>query len=258
MNVLLLKEPRDGDQPDPYIQEMASRDLKATLLPVLSFKFVSLNTLSEKLFQPEKHGGLIFTSPRAVEAVKMCLDEKREEWERTAKNKWNSKSVYVVGKATGTLVRRLGLNPLGEDTGTAEVLSRVIIEREDTNISPLFFPCGSIKREVLPMALRENGVPLETLTVYQTAEHPDLGKNLTDYFAAQGPPASVAFFSPSGVNFCLQVLRKLAGERLTQIKFAAIGPTTRDAMRAEGLSVCCTAEKPTAQHLAEAISKALK
>lgn len=28
---------------------------------------------------------------------------------------------------------------------------------EDTNIPPLFFPCGSIKREVLPMALRENG-----------------------------------------------------------------------------------------------------
>ena len=33
-----------------------------------------------QLFQPEKHGGLIFTSPRAVEAVKMCLeaDERRE------------------------------------------------------------------------------------------------------------------------------------------------------------------------------------
>ncbi|XP_077407351.1 uroporphyrinogen-III synthase isoform X2 [Vanacampus margaritifer] len=259
MNVLLLKEPRDGDQgPDPYIREMTSRGLQATLLPVLSFKFVSLNTLSEKLFQPEKYGGLIFTSPRAVEAVKMCLEDKREEWERTAKNKWNSKSVFVVGKATAALVRHLGLNPLGEDTGTAEVLSRVIIEREDSNISPLFFPCGSIKREVLPMALRENGVPLETLTVYQTAEHPDVGKNLTDYFAAQGPPASVAFFSPSGVHFCLQALRGLAGEQLMQIRFAAIGPTTRDAMQAAGLSVCCTAEKPTAQHLAEAISKALK
>lgn len=33
-----------------------------------------------QLFQPEKHGGLIFTSPRAVEAVKMCLeaDERKE------------------------------------------------------------------------------------------------------------------------------------------------------------------------------------
>uniref|UniRef100_A0A3B4V488 Uroporphyrinogen-III synthase n=1 Tax=Seriola dumerili TaxID=41447 RepID=A0A3B4V488_SERDU len=149
MHVLLLKEPRDGDSgPDPYIKELASHGHKATLIPVLSFKFVSLNTLSDKLFQPEKHGGLIFTSPRAVEAVKMCL-----EWKSSVKDKWNAKAIYVVGKATAALVRNLGLNPLGEDTGTAEVLSRVIIEREDTNIPPLFFPCGSIKREVLALRL---------------------------------------------------------------------------------------------------------
>lgn len=36
-----------------------------------------------QLFHPEKHGGLIFTSPRAVEAVKMCLEiEERIEGER--------------------------------------------------------------------------------------------------------------------------------------------------------------------------------
>nr|XP_057918220.1 uroporphyrinogen-III synthase isoform X2 [Doryrhamphus excisus]XP_057918221.1 uroporphyrinogen-III synthase isoform X2 [Doryrhamphus excisus] len=259
MQVLLLKEPKDGDsEPDPYIKELASHGLKATLLPVLSFKFVSLNTLSEKLFQPEKHGGLIFTSPRAVEAVKMCIQERREEWTNSVSDKWNTKSVYVVGEATAALARSISLNSIGVDTGTAQVLSRVIIEREDTNIPPLFFPCGSIKREVLPTALRENGVPLETLTVYQTAEHPDVDKNLRHYFAQQGLPASIAFFSPSGVKFCLQTVQRLAGERLAQIKFAAIGPTTREAMLAEGLSVSCTAEKPTAAHLAVAISQALK
>lgn len=30
-----------------------------------------------------------------------------------------------------------------------------------------------------------SGVPLETLTVYQTSEHPDLQKNITDYFTQQ-------------------------------------------------------------------------
>ncbi|XP_041671470.1 uroporphyrinogen-III synthase [Cheilinus undulatus] len=261
MHVLLLKEPREGESGhDPYIKELASHGHKATLIAVLSFKFVSLNNLSDKLFQPEKHGGLIFTSPRAVEAVKMCLEAegRSEEWNSSVKDKWNMKSIYVVGKATAALVQNLGLNPLGEDTGTADVLSRVIIEREDTNIPPLFFPCGSIKREVLPTALRENGVPLETLTVYQTAEHPDLEKNLKNYFREQGAPASVAFFSPSGVKFCLDVVRRLSGEQLTQIKFGAIGPTTRDAMTAEGLCVSCTAEKPTPEHLAAAIAEALQ
>ncbi|KAI1886979.1 hypothetical protein AGOR_G00201330 [Albula goreensis] len=261
MNVLLLKEPRDGDSgPDPYIKELTSYGHKPTLIPVLAFKFVSLNSLCDRLFQPEKHGGLIFTSPRAVEAVRMCLDtsNRREEWINTIKDKWNSKSIYVVGKATASLVEELGLLPQGEDTGTADVLSRFILEREDTSILPLFFPCGSIKREVLPTALRENGLPLETLTVYQTAEHPDLERNLTDHFSKQGIPASIAFFSPSGVKFCLDVVRTLAGEKLNEIKFAAIGPTTGDAMVAEGLSVSCVAEKPTAQHLAAGIAQSLQ
>lgn len=261
MRVLLLKEPGEGDSgADPYLKELASYGHTSTLIPVLSFKFVSLNTLSDWLFQPDNYGGLIFTSPRAVEAVKMCLEqeERREEWNGYIKDKWNAKSIYVVGQATATLVQHLGLVPLGEDTGTAVVLSRFILERKENNTLPLFFPCGSIKREVLPTALRENGVPLETLIVYETAQHPDLEKNLTHYFKEQGVPSSIAFFSPSGVKFCLDLVRRLSGEQLNLIKFSAIGPTTAEAMVTEGLSVSCSAEKPTAEHLAAGIAKALE
>ncbi|XP_028826046.1 uroporphyrinogen-III synthase isoform X2 [Denticeps clupeoides] len=260
MKVLLLKEPREGaNGPDPYFKELSARGLKATLIPVLSFKFVSLNVLSERLFQPENHGGLIFTSPKAVEAVKMSLDtyNKREEW-NVVKDQWNAKTIYVVGKATAALVEELGLSVLGEDTGTADDLSRLILQREDSRIKALLFPCGSIKREVLPTALKRNGIPLDTLTVYETAQHPDLEKNLLDYFTQQGLPASIAFFSPSGVRFCLEAVQRLSGPRLSQIKFAAIGPTTADAMAAAGLSVSSSAEKPTAQHLASAIAEALQ
>lgn len=81
MHVLLLKEPRDGGSgPDPYIkvkvfallpavipinkycpscfhfsrlglipQELASHGHQGTLIPVLSFKFVSLNMLTDKV-----------------------------------------------------------------------------------------------------------------------------------------------------------------------------------------------------------------
>lgn len=261
MHVLLLKEPGEGDpEADPYVKELASYGHTATLIPVLSFKFVSLNTFSDKLFEPDKYGGLIFTSPRVVEAVTMCLEqeERREEWNSYLKDKWNAKSIYVVGKATAALVQHLGLVPLGEDTGTAVVLSRFILERMENNTLPLFFPCGSMKREVLPTALRESGVPFETLTVYETAPHPDLDKNFTHYFTEQGVPSSIAFFSPSGVKFCLALVRRLSCEQLNLIKFSAIGPTTAEAMLKEGLSVSCSAEKPTAEHLAAGIAKALE
>ncbi|XP_060749774.1 uroporphyrinogen-III synthase [Tachysurus vachellii] len=256
MKVLVLKEPRESESgSDPYIKELSVYGHSATLIPVLAFQFVSLTRLSDQLFDTQRYGGLVFTSPRAVEAVRRCI-ENREDWD-TVKEQWGMKSVYVVGKVTASLVEALGLKPLGEHTGTAEVLSRLIIERENSMSLPLFFPCGSLKREVLPTTLRQHGISLETLTVYETAEHPELEKNITRYFTEQGVPASVAFFSPSGVKFCLELVKKLAGEQLDQIKFAAIGPTTAEALQEAGVSVSCSAQKPTPQHLATAITHSL-
>ncbi|XP_072335322.1 uroporphyrinogen-III synthase isoform X4 [Scyliorhinus torazame] len=236
MKVLLLKDPKEGVLgPDPYVQEFASLGLQATLIPVLSFEFISLQDLSKKLSHPEVYGGLIFTSPRAVDAVMLCLGEKAisEEWNNNSlKERWNEKSTYVVGKSTANL-------------------------EESSNSLPLLFPCGTLKREILPKYLKENSVPLESITVYQTSQHPCFQKALNDYFSEQGIPESITFFSPSGVKFCLHTIKKLAGEYIDRIKFAAIGPTTADAMATEGLTVSCTPEKPTSQDLAASIRRVL-
>ncbi|XP_019358523.1 PREDICTED: uroporphyrinogen-III synthase isoform X1 [Gavialis gangeticus] len=259
MKVLLLKDPKERDSgPDPYIQELGSYGFEATLIPVLSFEFVSLQSLYEKLSHPECYGGLIFTSPRAVEAVKLCLKEnsKNEAWTKSLKQKWNAKSTYVVGKATASLVEEIGLAPQGEKCGNAEKLAGYICLKETPNSSSLLFPCGALKREVLPTVLKEKGILLESLTIYQTAQHPNLQESLKNYFSQQGMPASIAFFSPSGVKFCLQHIQKFSGNFADQIKFAAIGPTTAEAMEAEGVPVSCTAENPTPQDLAAGIKKA--
>uniref|UniRef100_A0A674K005 Uroporphyrinogen-III synthase n=1 Tax=Terrapene triunguis TaxID=2587831 RepID=A0A674K005_9SAUR len=235
MKVLLLKEPKDRDSgPDPYIQELGLYGFEAALIPVLSFELVSLQTFFEKLSHPDHYEGLIFTSPRAVEAAKLCLGEnsKNEAWSNSLKEKWNTKSAYVVGKATASLVEEIGLAPQGEKCGNAEKLAAYICARETPNSSPLLFPCGSLKREVLPTILKEKG------------------ESLKNYFSQQGIPASITFFSPSGVRFCLQHIQKFSGDLINQIKFAAIGPTTAEAMEAEGIPVSCTAENPSPQDLA--------
>uniref|UniRef100_A0A8C6HX29 Uroporphyrinogen-III synthase n=1 Tax=Mus spicilegus TaxID=10103 RepID=A0A8C6HX29_MUSSI len=129
MKVLLLKDAKEDDSGlDPYIQELRLCGLEATLIPVLSFEFMSLPSLSEKLSHPEGFGGLIFTSPRAVEAVKLCLekDNKTEAWEKSLKDRWNAKSVYVVGSATASLVNKIGLNAEGAGSGNAEKLAEYI------------------------------------------------------------------------------------------------------------------------------------
>ncbi|XP_031410392.1 uroporphyrinogen-III synthase isoform X2 [Meleagris gallopavo] len=236
MKVLLLKDPKDKESgPDPYVKELGLCGFEATLIPVLSFEFVSLEDLFEKLSHPERYGGLVFTSPRALEAIKICLREK-------SKNE----------------VEEIGLSPQGEKSGNAEKLAEYICSREKPHSSSLLFPCGALKREVLPTALKEKGIPLESLTVYQTAQHEHLQQSLSSYFSQQGIPASIVFFSPSGVKFCLQHIQKLSGDSANQIKFAAIGPTTAEAMEAAGIPVSCTAESPTPQDLAAGIQKALR
>ncbi|XP_053306924.1 uroporphyrinogen-III synthase isoform X2 [Spea bombifrons] len=255
MKVLLLKDPKTNDlSSDPYVKELSSHGFQTRLIPVLSFKFVSLEILFEKLSQPENYDGLIFTSPRAVDAVKLCLEKptNKEAWEQCLKGKWNSKRVYVVGKATAALVAEIGLVSEGEESGNAEKLADHICSRP-VHSRPILFPCGSLKREVLPKKLKEKNVPLETLTVYQTAPHPELQASLTDYFTKEGIPENVVFFSPSGVKFCLQFIQELASNHLCRLKFSAIGPTTAEALNAVGVHASCTAETPTPQDLAKGI-----
>ncbi|XP_043453784.1 uroporphyrinogen-III synthase isoform X4 [Prionailurus bengalensis] len=139
MKVLLLKDPKEDDcGQDPYIRELGLYGLEATLIPVLSFEFLSLSSFSEKLSHPEGYGGLIFTSPRAVEAVELCLekDNKTEVWKHSLKEKWNAKSVYVVGSATSSLVNKIGLDTEGESCGNAEKLAEYICSRAALNSPP--------------------------------------------------------------------------------------------------------------------------
>ncbi|NXF06883.1 HEM4 synthase, partial [Smithornis capensis] len=230
--------------------ELELYGLEATLIPVLSFEFLSLESLFEKLSHPECYGGLVCTSPRAVEAIKICLKE-------NSNKEGNKSELFSVFSMFLVTVEEIGLTPQGEKSGNAEKLAEYICSREKPNSSALLFPCGALKREVLPTVLREKGIPLESLTVYQTAQHPELQESLSCYFSQQGIPASVVFFSPSGVKFCLQHIQKLSGDVINHVKFAAIGPTTAEALEAAGIPVSCTAGTPTPRDLAAGIHRAL-
>ncbi|XP_063472913.1 uroporphyrinogen-III synthase isoform X6 [Symphalangus syndactylus] len=193
MKVLLLKDGKEDDcGQDPYIRELGLYGLEATLIPVLSFEFLSLPSFSEKLSHPEDYGGLIFTSPRAVEAAELCLEKnnKTEVWERSLKEKWNAKSVYVVGNATASLVSKIGLDTEGETCGNAEKLAEYICSR----------------------------IAMESITVYQTIPHPGIQGNLNSYYSQQGVPASITFFSPSGLTYSLKHIQELSGDNIDQIK----------------------------------------
>nr|XP_037865633.1 uroporphyrinogen-III synthase isoform X2 [Chlorocebus sabaeus] len=242
MKVLLLKDAKEDDcGQDPYIRELGLYGLEATLIPVLSFEFLSLPSFSEKLSHPEDYGGLIFTSPRAVEAAQLCLEKnnKTEVWERSLKEKWNAKSVYVVGNATASLVSKIGLDTEGETCGNAEKLAEYICSRESSPL-PLLFPCGNLKREILPKALKDKGIAMESVTVYQTIPHPGIQGNLNSYYSQQGVPASITFFSPSGLTYSLKHIQELSGDNIDQIKTQGPRHLKQNCLQLELLRKDCT------------------
>ncbi|XP_046929553.1 uroporphyrinogen-III synthase isoform X3 [Lynx rufus] len=102
------------------------------------------------------------------------------------------------------------------------------------------------------------GIPMESIIVYQKVPHPGIQVNLHSYYSQQGIPASITFFSPSGLTHSLKHIQELSGDNIGRIKFAAIGPSTARALAAQGLPVSCTAESPTPPALAKGLMLALQ
>lgn len=72
------------------------------------------------------------------------------------------------------------------------------------------FPCGNLKKETLQQRLKEHNIELDPVTVYETKQNEHLEEELcilTKDFTCISE--YVIFFSPSGVHFTADLLKKL-------------------------------------------------
>lgn len=231
--VLLL---RSGDEADPYEEALGAEGFEAASLSVLAFENVNASELRGALEHPNSYDGLIFTSPRAVEALGEAMP-----WLPAENLLWHGKSVFAVGPRTARELRRIGFEPEGEESGSAEMLADYIGTK--TFAQPLLFLCGNRRRDLIPARLEATGIPIEELVVYRSRPRSRL-----DWPDGRQPDWAV-FFSPSGV----EAVERSRAIQLQGVRIAAIGPTTADALRRRGLHVDAVAEEPSPGALALAI-----
>lgn len=223
---------RSGSEPDPYVDAFAEAGMEATCVPVLAFTFPHQEALRERLQRPAAYDGLICTSPRAVRALREAFAEPVVD-----AGAWQAKTAYAVGPRTAEGLRDLGFEPVGEESGSAAALASVIANKK------LLFLCGNRRRDTLPDALNEAGIPFEELVVYETHTR-------TDITLPEGRKGDwLAFFSPSGI----EAIRAASGVDPSLYRKAAIGPTTAAALEKQGWPAEAVAASPTPAALVQAI-----
>lgn len=228
---------RSGQQLDPYEAALRKVGFTSVFIPVLRFEFVNQRELRRALEHPRHYDGIVFPSPRSVEALTSAMS-----WLPTETVLWHTKAIFAVGPSTSSALREIGFTPIGEEAGTAARLAELIVDHDFDK--PLLYLCGNRRRDELPSRLRAYDVAFEEVCVYESHIRTDLD------LASRPLPDWIVFFSPSGV----EAVRSDAGCDLTSVRVATIGSTTAEAARASGMNVDAVADKPTPDSLSRAIT----
>lgn len=243
-SVIIFKS--ESETNDEYAKELNRHHLNALFVPVITFGFKNLEKFYAKLQNPDDYSGLIFTSPRGIDAVVKSLQKCGSK----LSGSWKMLHNYSVGEVTHNMA--LGeLDQLfthGKKSGNASALADFIIETFDgAKDLPFLLPCSNLAQDTMYVKLTEHGFRVDPIEVYETKPNPNLHQYLEKDL--QTPNLQyLAFFSPSGVDTVSNYF-KAKNLDLDKYLLVAIGPSTRRALENNGHKVYCTAERPTVEHL---------
>lgn len=220
---------------EPSLVEQANK----SGVEVLQREFIAVCPLiSDEVYQQLKpwierteHTNVIFTSANGVEAVKTYLG--KESSVPTP----NWQVFCISGKTKEAVASTLpGASILATAENGATLAQRIL---DQGGINEVVFFCGNKRREELPAILKEAGITVHEIIVYQTEETPSKVEEDLD---------AVLFFSPSGVQsfFAANQLKKEA------VCFA-IGRTTADAVAAHTRNKIITSEAPSPEAMLAAV-----
>ncbi|ABU58119.1 uroporphyrinogen-III synthase [Roseiflexus castenholzii] len=167
--------------------------------------------------------------------------------------------VAAVGKATAAAIEsrggRVDLLPAQQNAeGLLAELRNVAGQR-------FLLPVSDIARDTLAVGLREREALVDVVTAYRTVPGPGV-RDLIDPLCRRAIDA-VVFSSPSTLRYLIDgmeqfgIARSVARALFDGVALIAIGPTTAQALRDEGLSVAAQAPNPAVEGVAEAVCAGL-
>jgi uroporphyrinogen III methyltransferase/synthase len=245
---------RSEEKSEELSRALESRGAKVFVAPVIRHALpADIEPLARASANRDSYSHVAFTSQTAVR----FFAEASQKLGVSAKA-WAGKRVAAVGPKTAQALAEIGLAPAVISAGGGADLAKVLLEEEGlTSESRVLVPQSSLARPELCRILRDAGVPVDSVTVYETVPE-DESKAAPLLRGAL--PADVALFaSPSAFSAFLE----LSGERGRRAlrdgapRIVSIGPTTSAAIAAAGYRVSAEASEPSAEALAEAAFRAI-
>lgn len=195
--------------------------------------------------------GLILTSPRSVDALRLATLENKDLLQP-----WHDLPAYCIGPTTTQCAQRdLKLtNCQGSESGNSKDLADRICQDLTKDSKPLLYPCSEIARDTLEQILVSKQYQVEKLITYKTLPSTTLENDLLDigHLVAN----VYVFFSPSTVEYLVPIFKKQSID-FNAIKAIAIGPVTGRAITQAGLITLAIAHEPTPLALLQAIDNTI-
>jgi len=200
------------------IKEVLVKNLHVEVLPFVRSELILSKEVQQEIEQALMLSAtVVFTSVNAVEAVATELEGQEPDWQ-----------IFCIGHATLRCVEKYFEKNLVCATAlNAKDLAALIT---NANINEVIFFCGDQRRNELPAMLKENGIDVNEIIVYQTELLPRKIEKKYD---------GILFFSPSAVKSFFQI-NELED---TTILFA-IGATTATEIRKHSQNKVIVSDQP--------------
>jgi uroporphyrinogen-III synthase len=242
---------RAPEQSQELSDALEALGAEVKLLPMVSFQPpANSEELDLALQRLPEFDWLLFTSQNAVRFLfrRGCELKNRRPIQPARP------LVGAVGAATAQAARNLDIRvDYVADTHTAPALGAEL--RHAMAGKKVLLPRSDRSDDRLPAALREAGATVVEVEAYCTAPPDSIDATILESIK-NGRVDVILFASPSAFeNFRVAIAPDEAAALPDRIKFAAIGPTTAEAIRAAGVDVAIEASEASAASLANAVAE---
>ncbi|MCF6138120.1 uroporphyrinogen-III synthase [Pseudalkalibacillus berkeleyi] len=236
---------RSEEQALPFVREIEKKGGEALVIPLLSFRLPDdTSNVRQAIHQVDDFQWIVFTSQNAVRFFIQLMNE-----EKLPISRLQACKIAAIGRKTYHLLKDLGVKV---DFYPSEFVGEQFVTEFKTQTDRsdrVFIPHGNLSRSTIKDSLREFGLDVHDVILYETYFDP---KHQTKLREVMDQHIDIlTFTSPSTVHFFF----KIVGEdfSLNDRYTACIGPITANALKEYGISANIIAKEYTIDGLVDSI-----